>query len=49
MNNECGKIIYMGNVQGPDEMNDTCVKTMHAGTMGRGFTVPALPGRRRTD
>jgi hypothetical protein len=38
-NNSCGKFIYIGDVQGPEKVNDTCVKTMHAGTMYRGFTV----------
>jgi hypothetical protein len=33
-----GKVIYMGDVQGPQKMSETCVKTMHAGTMRRGFT-----------
>jgi hypothetical protein len=36
---EWWKVIYMGNVQGPEKLNDTCVKTMRAGTMARGFTV----------
>jgi hypothetical protein len=35
----CGEVIYMGDVQGPEKVNDTCVKTMHAGMMDRGFTV----------
>jgi len=35
----CGKVIYMGDVQGPEKVNNTCVKTMHVGMMGRGFTV----------
>jgi hypothetical protein len=38
-NDECGKVIYMGDVQGPEKVNDTCVITMHAGTMDRGFIV----------
>jgi hypothetical protein len=29
----------MDNVQEPEEVNDTCVKTMHLGTIDRGFTV----------
>jgi hypothetical protein len=29
----------MGDVQGPQKVNDTCVKEMHVGTMERGFTV----------
>jgi hypothetical protein len=28
--NKCGEVIYMGNVQGPEKVNDTCVKTMRA-------------------
>jgi hypothetical protein len=28
--NKCGEVIYMGNVQGPEKVNDTCVKTLHA-------------------
>jgi hypothetical protein len=38
-NDNCGKVTYMGNLQGPKKENDTCVKTMHVGTMDRGFTV----------
>jgi hypothetical protein len=29
----------MGDVQRPEKVNDTCMKTMHAGMMDRGFTV----------
>jgi hypothetical protein len=29
----------MGVVPGPEKMNDTCRKTVHMGTMDRGFTV----------
>jgi hypothetical protein len=29
----------MGDVQGPEKVNDTCVKTLHVGTMDRGFIV----------
>jgi hypothetical protein len=29
----------MGDVQGPEKVNDTFVETMHAGTMDRRFTV----------
>jgi hypothetical protein len=29
----------MGNVQGPEKVNDTCLKIMHAETIDRGFTV----------
>jgi septal ring factor EnvC (AmiA/AmiB activator) len=29
----------MGDAQGPEKVNNTCVKTVHVGTMGRGFTV----------
>jgi hypothetical protein len=25
--NECGKVIYMGDVQGSEKVNDTCMKT----------------------
>jgi hypothetical protein len=32
MNSECGKVVYMGDVQGPEKVNDACVKTMHART-----------------
>jgi hypothetical protein len=38
-NYSCGKVFYMGDVQGPQKVNDTCVKTMHAGTMDRDLTV----------
>jgi hypothetical protein len=38
-NDKCEKLIYIGNVQGPEKVNDTCVKTMHVGTINRGFTV----------
>jgi hypothetical protein len=38
-NSCCKKVIYMGDVQGPEKVNDTCVTTMHAGMMDRGFTV----------
>jgi hypothetical protein len=33
------KVIYMDDVQGLEEVKDTCMKTMHAGTMDRGFIV----------
>jgi Tfp pilus assembly protein PilX len=29
----------MCDVQGPEKVNDTCMKTMHVGTMDRGFTL----------
>jgi hypothetical protein len=29
----------MSDVQGPEKGNDTCGKTMHAGTIDRSFTV----------
>jgi hypothetical protein len=29
----------MGDVQGPEKMNDTCVIAMRVGTMDRGFAV----------
>jgi hypothetical protein len=32
-------IVYMGVVLGPEKMNNICRKTMHMGTMDRGFTV----------
>jgi hypothetical protein len=38
-NDSCWKVIYMGNVQGPEKVNYTCMKTVHAGTIDRGFTV----------
>jgi hypothetical protein len=33
-NDECGKVIYMGDIQGPEKVNDTCVITVD-----RGFIV----------
>jgi hypothetical protein len=33
------KVIYMGDVQGPEKVNNTCIKTKHAGMMDRGFNV----------
>jgi hypothetical protein len=27
-NNGCGKVVYMGKVQEPEKVNDTCVKTI---------------------
>jgi hypothetical protein len=42
-NDSCEKIIYMGDVQGPEKVNNAYVKTVHAGMMDRGFTVyPAM-------
>jgi hypothetical protein len=38
-NDSCGKVIYMGDVQEPQKVNDTCMKTMQAGMMDRSFTV----------
>jgi hypothetical protein len=38
-NNSRGKVIYMCDVQGPEKVNHTFAKTMHAGMMDRGFTV----------
>jgi hypothetical protein len=29
----------MGYVQGPEKVNNTCVKSMHAGMVDRGFSV----------
>jgi hypothetical protein len=37
-NDSSGKVIYMSNIQGPEKVNDTCVETLLAGTMDRGFT-----------
>jgi hypothetical protein len=34
-----GTAIYMGDVHRPKQVKDTCMKTLHAGTMDRGFTV----------
>jgi hypothetical protein len=39
INYERTKVIYMGNVEQPKKVNDACVRTMHAGTMDKGFTV----------
>jgi hypothetical protein len=38
-NDSCGKVIYLGDVRGPEKVNDTCVETVHVGTMDRGFTL----------
>jgi hypothetical protein len=43
MNDECGEMIVVGKYlygrcKRPEKV-DTCVKTMHGGTMERGFTV----------
>jgi hypothetical protein len=38
-NDSCGKVIYLDDVQGPEKVNDTCVKTMHVGMMDSGITV----------
>jgi hypothetical protein len=35
----CGKVMYMGDVQGPEKVVDICVKIIRAGMMDRGFTV----------
>jgi hypothetical protein len=32
-------LLKMGIVAGPEKMKNTCGKTMHTGTMDRGFTV----------
>jgi hypothetical protein len=32
-NSSCRKVIYMGGVQGPEKVNDICVKTVYAGTI----------------
>jgi hypothetical protein len=39
INDECGKVIFVGDVQGPEKVHNTCVKTMHAGSIDKGFTV----------
>lgn len=36
-NDSCWKVIYMGDVYGPEKMKIACVKTIHARTMVRGF------------
>jgi hypothetical protein len=41
-NGSCRKVIYMGDVQGAQEVNDTCVKTLHAVTIDGGFSVQTL-------
>jgi hypothetical protein len=33
----------MADLQGPEEMNTTCRKTMHRAMMDMGFTVPLNP------
>jgi hypothetical protein len=33
-NDTLGKFIYMGDVQGPEKVNNTCMKTMHVGNEG---------------
>jgi hypothetical protein len=38
-NDSHGKVIYTGDVQGPQKVNNTCMKTTHVGTMDRGFTA----------
>jgi hypothetical protein len=43
-NDSCEKVTYMGDAQGPEKVNNTCVKTMHAVMMARGFTVLASQG-----
>jgi hypothetical protein len=35
----CSKVSYMGDVQEPEKVNDTYVKTMLVGTVDTGFTV----------
>jgi hypothetical protein len=37
-NDSCRKVIYMDNAQGPEQVNNTCMKTMPMGTVYRGFT-----------
>jgi hypothetical protein len=38
-NDRCGKVIYMSDAQGPEKVNDICMKTLHVGTMDRGFVL----------
>jgi hypothetical protein len=38
-NNSCGKVIDMGDVPGSEKVNDTWMKTLHVGTLDRGFTL----------
>jgi hypothetical protein len=38
-NDSCGKVVYMGDAQGPEKVNNLFVKTMHAGTIDCVFTV----------
>jgi hypothetical protein len=38
-NNSYEKVIHVGDVQGPEKVNDTCMKTLHAGMLDSGFTV----------
>lgn len=33
-------IVSMGNLQGLEEINETCKKTVHMGAMDKTFTVP---------
>jgi hypothetical protein len=33
------EVIYMGNEQGQEKVNNTCAKTMYGVTMDTGFTV----------
>jgi hypothetical protein len=38
-NDSCRKVLYAGDVQWPEKVNDTCMQRMHMGTMDRSFTV----------
>jgi hypothetical protein len=38
-NNSRMEVTYMGDVQEPEKVNNTCVKTGHAEMMDRRFTV----------
>jgi hypothetical protein len=38
-NDNCRKVIYMSDVQGAENVNDTCIKTKYEGTIDRGFIV----------
>jgi hypothetical protein len=37
--NSCGNVIYMGDIQGPEKVNDTCMETIRAETMDIGVNV----------
>jgi hypothetical protein len=41
-NDSCGKAIYMGNMKGPEKVNNACVKTMYMGAMNGGVSLYLL-------